>query len=125
MQQEKTQGRHPETQKPDEIDYVHAPIGSLYRRLLPSAIGSLLTATVASFIDVVILTHYLGPGMLPIISLCMPIYMLVNTLGMLIASGSSTLYAQYLGEGDREEALRFFSVSVMHVLICGGILTML
>lgn len=105
-----------------EIDYVNMPIGRLYRRLLPSAIGSLLTATVASFIDVVILSHYLGPGMLAVVGFCMPIYMLVNTLGMLIASGASTLYAQYLGEGDKEEALRYFSVSVMHLLICGCVL---
>ena len=103
-----------QTTQTAEIDYVKAPIPKLYRRLLPSAIGSLLTATVASFIDVVILSHYLGPGMLAIVSLCMPIYMLVNTLSMLIASGASTLYAQYLGEGDKQEALRYFSVSVVH-----------
>ena len=93
MQQDETQTQLKEEKKNDEIDYVSASIGSLYRRLLPSAIGSLLTATVASFIDVVILSHYLGPGMLAIIGLCMPIYMLVNTLSMLIASGASTLYA--------------------------------
>ena len=112
-----------ETTQSTEIDYVRAPIPKVYRRLLPSAIGSLLTATVASFIDVVILSHYLGPGMLAIVSLCMPIYMLVNTLSMLIASGASTLYAQYLGEGDKQEALRYFSVSVVHSLICGVVLT--
>ena len=38
-----------------ETDYVADSIGALYRRLLPSAIGSLLTATVASLIDVIIL----------------------------------------------------------------------
>ena len=112
-----------QTAQTAEIDYVKAPIPKVYRRLLPSAIGSLLTATVASFIDVVILSHYLGPGMLAIVSLCMPIYMLVNTLSMLIASGASTLYAQYLGEGDKQEALRYFSVSVVHSLICGVVLT--
>ena len=107
-----------------EFDYVRDGIGSLYRRLLPSAIGSLLTATVASFIDVVILSHYLGPDMLAVVNLCMPVYMLVNTLGMLIASGASTLYAQHLGEGDKEEALRCFSVSVVHMVLCGAVLTL-
>lgn len=107
-----------------EIDYVNDPILSLYRRLLPSAIGSLLTATVASLIDAIILSHYLGPGMLAVVELCMPVYMLVNTLGMLIASGASTLYAQALGEGRRDEARRYFSASVIHMLICGGLLTL-
>ena len=35
------------------------PIGALFRRLLPSAIGSMLTDTVASLIDVVILLAHL------------------------------------------------------------------
>ena len=106
----------------NELNYVSDSIGSLYRRLLPSAIGSLLTATVASLIDVIILSHYLGPSMLAVVELCMPVYMLVNTLSMLISSGATTLYAHYLGEGDREEALRFFSASAVHMLICGGVL---
>ena len=107
-----------------ELNYVTDSIGSLYRRLLPSAIGSLLTATVASLIDVIILTYYLGPSMLSVVQLCMPVYMLVNTLSMLISSGASTLYAHFLGEGDREEALRYFSAATIHMLICGGALTL-
>lgn len=106
------------------INYVTDPIDTLYRRLLPSAIGSLLTSTVASLIDVIILTHYLGPSMLPVISLCMPVYMLVNTLAMLISSGAATLYAHYLGEGNREEALKYFSATTAHMLIFGGSLTL-
>ena len=73
------------------IDYVSDPIGSLYRRLLPSAIGSLLTSTVASMIDVAILSYYIGTDMLAVVGFCMPVYMLVNTLGMLIAAGAATL----------------------------------
>ncbi len=109
-------------EKEKTFDYVNDDIGKLYKSLLPSAIGSLLTATVASLIDVVILTYYLGHDMLAVVGLCMPVYMLVNTLGMLIASGASTLYAQYLGEGDVTEANKFFSVSVIHLFICGAVL---
>ena len=107
-----------------EINYVTDPVGSLYRRLLPSAIGSLLTATVASLIDVVILSHYLGPSMLAVVELCMPVYMLVNALAMLISSGAATLYAHFLGEGNREEAQRFFSASTVHMLVCGSLLSL-
>lgn len=75
-----------------EIDYVKDPISSIYKKLLPSATGSLLTATVASLIDVIILSYFLGSNMLAAVEVCMPIYMLVNTIGMLIASGATTLY---------------------------------
>ena len=110
--------------KEKNTDYVNDRISRLYGSLLPSAIGSLLTATVASLIDVVILSYYLGPDMLAVVGLCMPVYMMVNTLGMLIASGASTLYAQYLGEGNREEGCRFFTAAVMQMCICGGLLMM-
>ena len=106
-----------------EIDYVKDPIVGIYRRLLPSAIGSLLTASVASFIDVVILSYYLGSDMLAVVEICMPVYMLVNTLGMLIASGASTLYAQCLGENKKDEAQHYFSASVGHILFIGSVLT--
>ncbi|MBQ8093053.1 MAG: MATE family efflux transporter, partial [Clostridia bacterium] len=96
----------------EETDYIKEPVTMLYRKLAPSAIGSMLTATVASLIDVVILSHYLGPEMLAVVELCMPLYMLMNTVGMLIASGSSTLYAQHLGSAEPEEAQRYFSASV-------------
>lgn len=108
-----------------EINYVTDPVGSLYRRLLPSAIGSLLTSTVASLIDVIILSYFCGPSMLAVVELCMPVYMLVNTLSMLISSGAATLYAHYLGDGNREEALRYYSAATVHMLICGGALTLL
>lgn len=111
-----------EKREEKKTDYVNDDIGRLYRSLLPSAIGSLLTATVASLIDVVILSYYLGPDMLAVIGLCMPIYMLVNTLGMLVASGASTLYAQCLGEGRADEADRFFTVAVIQMIVCGGVL---
>lgn len=105
-----------------KIDYVNDGIGRLYRSLLPSAIGSMLTATVASLIDVVILSYYLGPDMLAVVGLCMPVYMLVNTIGMLIASGAATVYAQCLGEKNEEEARRFFTVSVIQIIVAGTIL---
>ena len=107
-----------------EMDYISDPIGGLYRRLLPSAIGSLLTATVASIIDVAILSYYLGTDMLAVVGFCMPVYMLVNTLGMLIASGAATLYSHYLGEGNKTEAMKFYSVSVTHTVLCGIVLTL-
>lgn len=106
-----------------EIDYVNTPLRNLYRQLTPSAIGSMLTATIASMIDVVILSHYLGDNMLAVVNLCMPLYMLINTIGMLISSGAATLYAQSLGEDKQEEANRFFSVAFYHIIICGIVLT--
>ena len=85
----------------------------------------MLSETVASLFDTIILSHYLGPDMLSTISICMPIYMLVNTLSMLIVSGGATLFAQSLGREDKEEAQRCYTCSIALMTLCGIILMVL
>ena len=105
------------------MDYLHDSYRSMLSKLLPSAIGAMLSETVASLIDAIILNHYLGPDMLSTISICMPIYMTVNVLSMLIVSGGATLYAQALGKDDRTEAQRFYTCSIVLMLLCGALMT--
>ena len=105
------------------MDYLSDPIEKLYQKLLPSAIGSMLTATVASLIDTVVLSHYLGPVMLSSVSICMPIYMVLNALALLIVSGGATLCATYLGKNDQQESNRYFTVSAYSVIFIGLLLT--
>ena len=64
------------------MDYLSDSIGKMYKQLIPSAIGSMLTATVASLIDTIILSCYLEPVMLSSVSICMPIYMILNALAL-------------------------------------------
>lgn len=101
------------------MDYLSDPIGKLYKKLVPSAIGSMLTATVASLIDTIILSYYLGPVMLSSVSICMPIYMILNALALLIASGGATLCATYVGKGDIKESNRFFTAASVCIVAVG------
>ena len=105
------------------MDYLHDSHRSMFARLLPSAIGAMLSETVASLFDTIILSHYLGPDMLATISICMPIYMFVNVLSMLIVSGGATLFAQSLGRDDKLEAQRFYTCSIVLMVLCGAALT--
>ncbi len=106
------------------MDYLHDSYRSMFSKLLPSAIGAMLSETVASLIDAIILNHYLGPDMLSTISICMPVYMTVNVLSMLIVSGGATLYAQSLGKEDRLEAQRFYTCSIVLMVVCGAVMTL-
>ncbi|MBQ5970399.1 MAG: hypothetical protein IJL52_09885 [Clostridia bacterium] len=105
------------------MDYLHDSHRSMFAKLLPSAIGAMLSETVASLADTIILSHYLGPDMLSTVSICMPIYMFVNTLSMLIVSGGATLFAQYLGRDDKQEAQRFYTCSIVLMTLSGAVLT--
>ena len=105
------------------MDYLHDSYRSMFARLLPSAIGAMLSETVASLIDTIILSYFLGPDMLSTVSICMPIYMFVNVLSMLIVSGGATLFAQSLGREDRDEAQRYYTTSIFLMVLCGALLT--
>ena len=104
------------------MDYLRDSYSSMFSKLLPSAIGAMLSESVASLIDAIILNHYLGPDMLSTISICMPIYMTINVLSMLIVSGGATLYAQYLGKGDKTEAQRSYTCSFVLMVLCGALM---
>ena len=106
------------------MDYLHDSYRSMFSKLLPSAIGAMLSETVASLIDAIILNYYLGPDMLSTISICMPIYMTVNVLSMLIVSGGATLFAQSLGKDDKQEAQRWYTCSIALMVICGALMTL-
>lgn len=105
------------------MDYLTDSVEKLYKQLVPSAIGSMLTATVASLIDTIVLSYYLGPVMLSSVSICMPIYMILNALALLIVSGGATLSATYIGKGDAQESNRYFTVSALSVVFVGLLLT--
>ena len=105
------------------MDYLRDSHRSMFAKLLPSAIGAMLSETVASLIDTVILSRYLGPDMISTVSICMPVYMLVNVLSMLIVTGGATLFAQSLGRDDPEEAQRCYTCSFILMVICGAVMT--
>lgn len=105
------------------MDFLHDSYRKLFFKLLPAAIGAMLSETVASLIDTVILSHYLGADMLSTVSLCMPVYMFVNLLSMLIVSGGATLFAQSVGRGEHEEAQRYYTCSFILMVLCGVVMT--
>lgn len=106
-----------------ELDFLRDDVSRLYRKLIPAAVMSMLTATVASLVDIVILSMYLGSDMLSAVSVCMPIYMLLNALALMISAGAATVYAFYIGQENRAESNRFFSAALAFTVLIGAILT--
>ena len=90
-----------------ELDFLRNDVSKLYRKLIPAAVMSMLTATVASLVDIVILSMLLGSNMISAVSVCMPIYMLLNALALMISAGAATVYANYIGQENRAESNRF------------------
>lgn len=106
-----------------ELDFLRDDVSKLYRKLIPAAVMSMLTATVASLVDIVILSMLLGSNMISAVSVCMPIYMLLNALALMISAGAATVYAYYFGQENRAESNRFFSAALSFTVLTGVALT--
>jgi len=100
-------------------DFLEKPIGQLYARFLPSAVISLLISTVASLIDTVVVSFYMGPVALSAVNICMPIYSILSAVGLLVVGGASTLYSQYMGKNKKLNADKVFTLAAVVLVIIG------
>lgn len=105
-------------------DFLLGDVRTLYRKLCPAVIMSMLTATVTSLVDILILSMFLGSDMISAVSVCMPIYMLLNALALLISGGAATVYAFFIGQGNKAESNRYYSVALTVTLLTGAALTL-
>ncbi len=95
-------------------------ISSLYfRGLFPNVIA-VLGGTVNVFFDGIFIGRKLGDAGLESVNQCLPVYLLLCTVGSLYASGASFLSAHAIGENDVEEGKRIFQGVLLDALLVGG-----
>jgi len=104
--------------------YLEQPVGKLYARFLPSAIVSLLISSVASLIDTIVVSYYMGPVALSAVNICMPIYSILTAVALLIVGGAGTLYGQYIGKNEPENAKKIYTLSAAVLFIVGALYTL-
>lgn len=98
----------------------HFSYGRLLRFVFPSVTMMLFTS-VYGVVDGLFVSNYVGTTAFAAINLIMPFLMILGALGFMLGAGGSALVAKSLGEGDRDRALRSFSM-LTYVTIGGGIL---
>ena len=79
-----------------------------FRLLIPSVISSCGLA-LADMADALAVGHTVGETGLAAISLCLPVFMLINVFMDGLAAGGSIRFSQLLGEGSNEKAVRCFN----------------
>jgi len=103
--------------------FLEAAPGKLYARFLPSAIVSLLISSVASLIDTIVVSFFMGPVALSAVNICMPIYSILTAIALLIIGGASTIYSQYLGRNEKDKADKVFTLAAVVLFIVGALYT--
>lgn len=96
-----------------------------YNRYLLPTILSVLSGTVNVFFDGILIGQKLGADGLSAVSLCMPFYLLLCTVGALVAAGSCMLSSQKIGKNDQDAANAIYNNGLFLILVLGAIITVL
>ena len=94
-----------------------------YKLLIPSVCSSFGFA-LADMVDALVLGQRIGETGLAAISLCLPLFMLINIFMDSLGIGGSVYFSQKLGEGNTEKAVDCFNriwISVLFLGLCIGI----
>lgn len=89
----------------------HFTFSRLIRFVLPS-IAMMLCTSLYSIVDGFFVSNYVGKTSFAAVNLMMPVLMAVAATGFMIGTGGTAIVARKLGEGEKENANRYFSMLV-------------
>lgn len=93
----------------DNNAFLTAPIGHLFAtNAVPMAFVMGMSGLL-NVVDAAFLGHYVGPTALAAVTFSFPGVMVLIALGSLVGGGMSSLFAGYLGAGDRTSAATIFA----------------
>ncbi len=84
---------------------------------LPSAMLATLGATINVFFDGILVGQKLGADGFTAVNLCMPIYLLICTLGSLIGYGGAIMSSYAIGNGDFKRSGKIYSIASALVFV--------
>lgn len=103
----------------DERDYGAAPILKLFFRCTVPAMVGMGFSAIYNITDGIFVGHFIGQEALAAVNLVMPVLMIITALADMVAAGSSVRISILLGQGDKEEAGRVFTVCLKLILSIG------
>lgn len=94
-------------------------IPKMYQRMLLPSLLSSLGYALADVADAFVLGQRVGETGLAAISICLPVFMLINVFMDSFGTGGSVHFSQLLGEGEKTAATDCFNRTWIAVLCCG------
>ena len=95
------------------MELTEKPIRPLYFKYLVAAFGSALVGAVYTLVDMAVIGQYAGPTGTAAITLVMPVWSFICSLGILTGIGGSVLYSNARGESSARKANAMFTAAVM------------
>ena len=93
----------------------HFTLSALLKFTFPT-ICMMIFTSLYTVVDGFFVSNYIGKTALAAVNLAWPIIMILATVGLMIGTGGSALIAKTRGEGDDEQANRYFSMLVFFTI---------
>lgn len=100
----------------------HFTYRKLLRFTLPSII-MMVISSVYSVVDGLFVSNLIGDLALSSVNIVFPVAMIVGSFGFMLGTGGSAIVARTMGEGDQEQANRYFSMIILAVVLLGVVLS--
>lgn len=85
----------------------------------------MIFTSIYGVVDGFFVSRFVGKTPFAAVNFIMPFLMILGAFGFMIGTGGSALIAKTLGEGDREQAQRLFSLFIYVTAICGVVIATL
>lgn len=95
------------------MDLLKDDVKKVYFKYLAASFGSMLITTIYSLVDMAMVGQYEGPAGAAALAVVAPMWNIIFGLGLLVGIGGSVLYGVAKGCGNKEEADRSFTASVI------------
>ena len=102
----------------------HFSYAKLIRFTIPSIFMMIFTS-IYGVVDGYFVSNFVGKTPFAAVNLIMPFLMILSTIGFMFGTGGSALVSKTYGEGDKEKAVKLFSLFVYITIILGVFITIL
>ena len=100
----------------------HFSYKKLVRFTLPSIVMMIFTS-IYGVVDGIFVSNFVGKTPFAALNLIMPVCMMLGVIGFMVGTGGSALVSKILGQGEREQANRIFSMLIYVSIAVGLVLT--
>lgn len=97
-------------------------VAKFFKFTIPSIV-SMWIFSLYTIVDGIFVAHGVGSHALGAVNLSMPFVSLIFTIGILLATGTSTVLSLALGQGDEEKARNYFNQNLAVVIVLSLALT--
>ena len=91
-----------------------------YRRLVMSSVPGvlmMLVGSIYSVVDGLFVSNFVGTTAFAALNVIWPAIMLIGAFGLMIGTGGTALVSMTMGQGDREEARRIFTMLIQFTVL--------